>query len=108
MSLVRNHFPRVSLLLVHFENTPDANENSAFMDTSLSEADDPTMETVEDAEELNSRANISAVPEEILELIFGYLSPYGDMKNVMLVCKQWYRVVSGMDLESKEKLGERC
>ena len=53
------------------------------------------METVEDGEQPNTNAHISDIPEEVLELIFGHLSPYEDMKSVMLVCKQWHRVVSG-------------
>jgi len=53
------------------------------------------METVEDGEQPKTNAHISDIPEEVLELIFGHLSPYEDMKSVMLVCKQWHRVVSG-------------
>ena len=61
----------------------------------VGDRDDHTMESVEDGEEPNSGAHITDIPEEILELIFGHLSPYEDMKSAMLVCKQWHRVVSG-------------
>lgn len=53
------------------------------------------MELMEGREEPYSDAHITDIPEEVLELIFGHLSPYEDMKSVMLVCKQWHRVVSG-------------
>ena len=39
---------------------------------------------------------INTLPEEILEGILSYLSPYGECKQAMMVCKRWYRVIQGM------------
>lgn len=40
---------------------------------------------------------ITDLPEEILEIILAKLSPYRDLKSAKLVCKQWHRLVTGMD-----------
>ncbi|XP_070207783.1 F-box only protein 42-like [Littorina saxatilis] len=54
------------------------------------------MEPAEDGNELIPKADIGDVPEEVLEMIFGHLSPYADLKSSMLVCRQWHRVVSDL------------
>lgn len=39
------------------------------------------------------------LPEEVLEYILSFLSPYQEHKTAALVCKQWYRLIKGIVLE---------
>lgn len=39
------------------------------------------------------------LPEEVLEYILSFLSPYQEQKTAALVCKQWYRLIKGMLLK---------
>lgn len=41
-----------------------------------------------------TECNFSRVPEEIVEKIISYLSPYGDLFDAKCVCRLWYRLVS--------------
>ncbi|KAM8796228.1 F-box only protein 42 [Eudromia elegans] len=45
-----------------------------------------------------SRHNRSMLelPEEVLEYILSFLSPYQEHKTAALVCKQWYRLIKGV------------
>ncbi|NP_001087902.1 F-box only protein 42 [Xenopus laevis] len=36
------------------------------------------------------------MPEEVLEYILSFLSPYQEHKSAALVCKQWYRLIKGV------------
>ncbi|XP_048840046.1 F-box only protein 42-like isoform X2 [Brienomyrus brachyistius] len=36
------------------------------------------------------------LPEEVLEYILSFLSPYQEHKTAALVCKQWYRLIKGV------------
>lgn len=36
------------------------------------------------------------LPEEVLEYILSFLSPYQEHKTAALVCKQWYRLIKGI------------
>lgn len=36
------------------------------------------------------------LPEEVLEYILSFLSPYQEQKTAALVCKQWYRLIKGV------------
>lgn len=38
------------------------------------------------------------LPEEVLEYILSFLSPYQEHKTAALVCKQWYRLIKGIPL----------
>lgn len=38
------------------------------------------------------------LPEEVLEYILSFLSPYQEHKTAALVCKQWYRLIKGTTL----------
>lgn len=38
------------------------------------------------------------LPEEVLEYILSFLSPYQEHKTAALVCKQWYRLIKGTSL----------
>lgn len=46
-------------------------------------------------DEVKGGANITDLPQEILEYIFSLLSPYKDFKSVMLVCKDWHSIMLG-------------
>ena len=46
-------------------------------------------------DEVKCGANITDLPQEILEYIFSLLSPYKDFKSVMLVCKDWHSIMLG-------------
>ncbi len=41
---------------------------------------------------------INTLPEEILERILSYMSPYGECKQASMVCKRWNRVIQGQIL----------
>ncbi|KAG6457566.1 hypothetical protein O3G_MSEX010388 [Manduca sexta] len=36
------------------------------------------------------RSTIEDLPDEVLEFILGFLPPYKDLQNCMIVCKRWY------------------
>ena len=40
-------------------------------------------------------ASINDLPEEILEYIIGFLSPYRDFISTMCVSKSWYYITKG-------------
>lgn len=44
--------------------------------------------------------NLNVLPDEILEFIFTYLPPYGDLEHCSLVCKRWHAIVKSGYLES--------
>ena len=46
-------------------------------------------------EETRHNRSMSALPEEVLEYILSFLSPYQEHKTAALVCKQWYRLIKG-------------
>ncbi|XP_043079550.1 F-box only protein 42 isoform X1 [Puntigrus tetrazona] len=40
--------------------------------------------------------SMDELPEEVLEYILSFLSPYQEHKTAALVCKQWYRLIKGV------------
>lgn len=36
------------------------------------------------------RSTVEDLPDEVLEFILGFLPPYKDLQNCMVVCKRWY------------------
>ncbi|XP_062821711.1 LOW QUALITY PROTEIN: F-box only protein 42 [Anolis carolinensis] len=40
--------------------------------------------------------SMEELPEEVLEYILSFLSPYQEHKTAALVCKQWYRLIKGV------------
>ncbi|XP_077458993.1 F-box only protein 42 [Stigmatopora argus] len=42
------------------------------------------------------RRTMMELPEEVLEYILSFLSPYQEHKTAALVCKQWYRLIKGV------------
>ena len=45
--------------------------------------------------ETRHNRSMSELPEEVLEYILSFLSPYQEHKTAALVCKQWYRLIKG-------------
>lgn len=43
-----------------------------------------------------STHSMGELPEEVLEFILSFLSPYQEHKMAALVCKQWYRLIKGV------------
>ncbi|XP_017077211.1 F-box only protein 42 [Drosophila eugracilis] len=48
--------------------------------------------------------NLNVLPDEILEFIFSYLPPYGDLEHCSLVCKRWHAIVKNLVRRSKLNL----
>ncbi|XP_072282789.1 F-box only protein 42 [Pyxicephalus adspersus] len=75
-------------------------EDEAFMAVDGVDAVDGTME--QDVEphahpELSKHnRSMCELPEEVLEYILSFLSPYQEHKTAALVCKQWYRLIKGV------------
>ncbi|KAL7837031.1 hypothetical protein SRHO_G00267420 [Serrasalmus rhombeus] len=44
----------------------------------------------------NGQTAMGELPEEVLEYILSFLSPYQEHKTAALVCKQWYRLIKGV------------
>nr|XP_005544727.1 F-box only protein 42 isoform X2 [Macaca fascicularis] len=49
-----------------------------------------------EADETRHNRSMSELPEEVLEYILSFLSPYQEHKTAALVCKQWYRLIKGV------------
>jgi len=47
----------------------------------------------ENCEATLAAVNLNVLPDEILEFIFTYLPPYGDLEHCSLVCKRWRAIV---------------
>lgn len=47
-------------------------------------------------DEPRSHRAMVELPEEVLEYILSFLSPYQEHKTAALVCKQWYRLIKGV------------
>lgn len=89
------------------------NEDGCFvaMDTEddCTEAGGITVEVDEKMESFRQDGNMDSggkgggrtmveLPEEVLEYILSFLSPYQEHKTAALVCKQWYRLIKGKSL----------
>ncbi|RXN17204.1 F-box only 42 [Labeo rohita] len=55
-----------------------------------------TEEGVAAAEVKPGVRSMGELPEEVLEYILSFLSPYQEHKTAALVCKQWYRLIKGV------------
>lgn len=43
----------------------------------------------------SSSKSFQDLPLEIVEYIMSLVAPYQDLKNCMLVCKEWHRIIRG-------------
>ncbi|XP_066462423.1 F-box only protein 42 isoform X1 [Eleutherodactylus coqui] len=76
-------------------------EDDAFMAIDGEDAvDGTTMEQDNESqatpEVTKHNRSMSELPEEVLEYILSFLSPYQEHKTAALVCKQWYRLIKGV------------
>ncbi|XP_055073329.2 F-box only protein 42 isoform X1 [Misgurnus anguillicaudatus] len=73
-------------------------EDSCFVAMDTEEGGQQTVDMkTEDADRLTvSSHSMRELPEEVLEYILSFLSPYQEHKTAALVCKQWYRLIKGV------------
>ncbi|XP_078498967.1 F-box only protein 42 isoform X1 [Lissotriton helveticus] len=77
-------------------------EDDGFMAMETEEVPEGLMDQDEDPhpvpelEETKHNRSMSELPEEVLEYILSFLSPYQEHKTAALVCKQWYRLIKGV------------
>ncbi|KAM9298972.1 F-box only protein 42 [Gastrophryne carolinensis] len=77
-------------------------EDDAFMAIDGEDAIDGTMEQDDEPRArpepdlTRHDRSMSELPEEVLEYILSFLSPYQEHKTAALVCKQWYRLIKGV------------
>ncbi|NWI81724.1 FBX42 protein, partial [Dryoscopus gambensis] len=60
----------------------------------MEQEDEPHAEL--EPEEPRHNRSMLELPEEVLEYILSFLSPYQEHKTAALVCKQWYRLIKGV------------
>lgn len=60
----------------------------------IMEQDEEPRAKPEEAARQHNRS-MGELPEEVLEYILSFLSPYQEHKTAALVCKQWYRLIKG-------------
>ncbi|NXD42512.1 FBX42 protein, partial [Copsychus sechellarum] len=61
----------------------------------MEQEDEPHAELEVEEPRPSSRSMLE-LPEEVLEYILSFLSPYQEHKTAALVCKQWYRLIKGV------------
>uniref|UniRef100_A0A8C5JC02 F-box domain-containing protein n=1 Tax=Junco hyemalis TaxID=40217 RepID=A0A8C5JC02_JUNHY len=71
----------------------DAEE--AAVEGTMEQEEEPHAELEVEEPRPSSRSMLE-LPEEVLEYILSFLSPYQEHKTAALVCKQWYRLIKGV------------
>ncbi|XP_010071334.1 PREDICTED: F-box only protein 42-like [Pterocles gutturalis] len=66
----------------------------AAVEGTMEQDDEPHTEL--EVEETRHNRSMLELPEEVLEYILSFLSPYQEHKTAALVCKQWYRLIKGV------------
>lgn len=66
----------------------------AAVEGTMEQEDEPHAELEVEEPRPSSRSMLE-LPEEVLEYILSFLSPYQEHKTAALVCKQWYRLIKG-------------
>nr|XP_010304312.1 PREDICTED: F-box only protein 42 [Balearica regulorum gibbericeps] len=66
----------------------------AVVEGTMEQDDEPRAEL--EVEETRHNRSMLELPEEVLEYILSFLSPYQEHKTAALVCKQWYRLIKGV------------
>ncbi|XP_046324461.1 F-box only protein 42 isoform X2 [Marmota monax] len=69
-------------------------QEETVLEGTMEQDEDP--HPVLDVEEPRHDRSMSELPEEVLEYILSFLSPYQEHKTAALVCKQWYRLIKGV------------
>lgn len=65
----------------------------AVVEGTMEQDEEPRAEL--EVEEPRHNRSMLELPEEVLEYILSFLSPYQEHKTAALVCKQWYRLIKG-------------
>uniref|UniRef100_A0A8C3DIB9 F-box protein 42 n=1 Tax=Corvus moneduloides TaxID=1196302 RepID=A0A8C3DIB9_CORMO len=65
----------------------------AVLEGTMEQEDEPHAKL--EPEEPRHNRSMLELPEEVLEYILSFLSPYQEHKTAALVCKQWYRLIKG-------------
>ncbi|NXE01020.1 FBX42 protein, partial [Chaetorhynchus papuensis] len=68
----------------------------AVVEGTMEQEEEPHAEL--EPEEPRHNRSMLELPEEVLEYILSFLSPYQEHKTAALVCKQWYRLIKGTDV----------
>ncbi|MBN3288852.1 FBX42 protein, partial [Polyodon spathula] len=80
-------------------------EDDSFIAMDTEEAVEGSMDQDEEPQQQQQRPleveqrhhrTMGELPEEVLEYILSFLSPYQEHKTAALVCKQWYRLIKGV------------
>ncbi|XP_010224586.1 PREDICTED: F-box only protein 42 [Tinamus guttatus] len=66
----------------------------AAVEGTMEQDDEPHAEL--ELQESRHNRSMLELPEEVLEYILSFLSPYQEHKTAALVCKQWYRLIKGV------------
>ncbi|XP_044277136.1 F-box only protein 42 isoform X2 [Varanus komodoensis] len=61
----------------------------------MEQDEEPRARPRAEEEETQHHRSMQELPEEVLEYILSFLSPYQEHKTAALVCKQWYRLIKG-------------
>ncbi|KAM9107837.1 F-box only protein 42 isoform 2-T2 [Megaptera novaeangliae] len=69
-------------------------QEEAVLEGTMEQDEEP--HPVLEVEETRHNRSMSELPEEVLEYILSFLSPYQEHKTAALVCKQWYRLIKGV------------
>ena len=72
------------------------------MDPQLERDSDRTMET--DSGEIEMASPFDRVPDEVISFIFGYLSPYGDLKAAAKTCQRWHTLANNVASDTTSQL----
>ncbi|KAF7235821.1 F-box only protein 42 [Varanus komodoensis] len=59
----------------------------------MEQDEEPRARPRAEEEETQHHRSMQELPEEVLEYILSFLSPYQEHKTAALVCKQWYRLI---------------
>ncbi|XP_078095089.1 F-box only protein 42 isoform X2 [Mustelus asterias] len=71
-----------------------AMDTEEILDGPMEQDEEPHVEL--EVEEMRHNRSMLELPEEVLEYILSFLSPYQEHKTAALVCKQWYRLIKGV------------
>ncbi|XP_028663772.1 F-box only protein 42 [Erpetoichthys calabaricus] len=76
-------------------DTEEVVEGSMEQEEEVHQQPPPLHSQAQEMESQHQRA-MGELPEEVLEYILSFLSPYQEHKTAALVCKQWYRLIKGV------------
>ena len=72
------------------------------MNSHLERDSDRTMET--GSGDVAMASPFDRFPDEVISFIFGYLSPYGDLKAAAKTCKRWHTLANNVASDTTSQL----